>query len=220
MNKWEAQVITVVPIKTLSECKSRLGSYLDSSQRQNLVLNMLRIVINTVQQASVKDIWVLSNDPVVKKFAINEGAQNRSESGPNINDSLSYTFNQIWHQNCAAMYLPGDIPFIKPDDINGIIKASINLTKIVISPSQSNGGTNGILLPLNSTFLPNLGLNSFQRHLDQGSASNTPTAIFKSSGLSQDLDTLQDMVNYQSLDAHLMDYLVSHNNFQGSAKAL
>ena len=58
-------VTAVIPVKALSEAKSRLGSVLDPERRQELVLEMLKNVLSAVRRSRVRKLLVVTCDPTV-----------------------------------------------------------------------------------------------------------------------------------------------------------
>ena len=76
-------IISIIPMKPISDAKSRLSPYLGSPDRQRLALNMLRLVIKAASAAS-KEVGVLGSDPLTKDIARAEGARgpHRGERAP------------------------------------------------------------------------------------------------------------------------------------------
>ena len=62
------EVVSIIPVKPLSQAKSRLAPYLKDAQRRRLVTAMLRRVINAAREASA-EVWVLGADISVRNVA-------------------------------------------------------------------------------------------------------------------------------------------------------
>ena len=62
-------VIAIVPMKPLSQGKSRLAQSLTEEQRADLALGMLRRVILAIKAASVDTVWVVGGDDRVREMA-------------------------------------------------------------------------------------------------------------------------------------------------------
>ena len=208
MNARASRVIAVIPVKPLFQGKSRLAPYLDSPQRERLILNMLRRVLQATKTRAVEGVWVVGGDPTVKGLARREGAAWYQEEGSNVNESLRRAFQRVWDQGKAALYLPGDMPFISQQDVEDMIASSARLKKAVLTPAHQSGGTNGILLPQPAAFYPLLGPNSFHRHLAQCVSLGMKVAIYYSRGMGLDLDTFDDMKAYQALNPGLLEQLI------------
>ena len=204
-----SRVVTIVPMKSLATAKSRLSVKLSARQREALGLNLLRRVLLAIADSPVKEVWVVGGDTDVAKVAQEEGATWLEEEGSDLNETLWWAFKRSFQQGKAALYLPGDLPFLKPEDIAGMVETSGRLRNVVLSPSRFQGGTNGILVPGDLPFKPMLGPDSFHRHLAQAEILKLPAAIYYSVGLGLDLDTLEDLRSYEFLEPGLGERLTA-----------
>ena len=196
-------VIAIVPMKPLSQGKSRLSPRLNPAQREALSGNLLQQVLRAVWgsrhavpgNGSVEQAWVVGGDPGVKRLAAAEGAAWYEEDGGDINETLGLAFRRALDEGRTALFLPGDLPFLKPTDVYGILEASGKAKNVTLAPARLGGGTNGILVPpgLTQPFHPQLGIGSFQRHLSQAGSLGLPVALYYSPGLAFDLDTAEDL---------------------------
>ena len=199
--------VGIIPMKPISIGKSRLARALSPSERNGIVLGMLRRVILALQGGSVDPIWVVGGDDRVKSLSKNSGAFWREDPGRNLNDSLGKAFDEVFYQGRSAVYVPGDLPFIKPVDVHGLMGASRRLSNLTLSPARRDGGTNGIVVPRGLAFRPELGHRSFAKHLAQAARLEVSVAIFHSPGLGLDLDTLDDLEAYQHVEPGLIQRL-------------
>ncbi len=185
-------VISVVPMKPLSSAKSRLAPYLEDVDRRRLALNMLRRVIKAAGAAS-GEVWVLGSDPLVEEMAVAEGAKWCWERGSNVNESLRLSFEEVWSNGAAALFLPGDLPALRGEDVLGLAQLARTSQSAALVPARGSGGTNAMLLAGASGFQPLLGPDSFRKHLAQAEELGLHPAIYFSPGLSLDLDTWDDV---------------------------
>ena len=109
--------IPIIPMKRLSEGKSRLANQLTADQRAELVAGMLRRVISAVKSANIELFWVVGGDDRVRRLTRNYDGIWFEELGRNLNDTVTKGFERAFAQGCSALYLPGDLPFIKPSDL-------------------------------------------------------------------------------------------------------
>ena len=202
-------LVGIIPMKPLPEGKRRLASGLTSGQRAILILTMLRRVIKVLQGASVDPIWVVGGDEQIIQLARNSGSLWLEDPGRSLNDTLNKSFDRAFQENRSALYIPGDLPFVKASDIHHLVAASRHLNNITLAPAARDGGTNGIVVPVGSRFRTELGRHSFTKHVAQTSRLGIPIAIFYSSGLSMDLDTMDDLESYRQLDHSLFQSLNS-----------
>ncbi len=196
-------------MKPLAQAKSRLAPYLDSYRRRQLVTSMLRRVIRTARSACA-EVWVLGADESTRGISSQEGAQWRREAGPNINESLRLVFEQAWDAGKAPLFLPGDLPFITSEDLRGLISIATSNpstgpapestphTMVILSPARKGGGTNAVFIPRRLDFRLQLGQRSFARHLAEANRLGLQPSIYESPGLARDLDTNEDLQEYET----------------------
>ena len=201
-------------MKPLPLAKTRLSVELSPSQRVAIGRNLLRRVLRALMgigpslldESRLESVWVVGGGADVSQVAQDEGALWREEEGSDINESLQIAFQAALDSGKAALFLPGDLPFLKPQDIYSLVGASGRLKSLILSPARQGGGTNGILVVpgLAQTFRPLLGPDSFRRHLSQATTLGISVAICYSKGLAFDLDTLEDLKAYEYMEPGLL----------------
>ena len=169
---------------------------------------MLRRVLMALRGASVDPIWVVGGDDRVKNMARNNGGLWLEELGRNLNDTLGKAIEQAFERGKSALYIAGDLPFVKPSDIHSFIQASRGAGNVTLAPARRDGGTNAILVPCGTFFKPELGRRSFSKHLKQAAKLETSVAIAYSPGLGLDLDVVDDLDSYQHMEPGLLDRLI------------
>ena len=211
------ETIAIVPMKRLSEGKSRLAKTLSPEQRADISIGMLRRVLGALSGASIDPIWVVGGDDRVRHVARNLGGTWFEEMGRDLNDTLGKAIQQAFRRGKSALYIAGDLPFIKPSDIHSFIQASRGMGNVTLAPARRDGGTNAMLIPLGVGFRPELGRRSFSKHLSQAAKLETSVAIAYSPGLGLDLDLVDDLESYQHMEPGLVERLIGG---QGSTEAL
>jgi 2-phospho-L-lactate guanylyltransferase len=79
----------LVPVKSLGLAKSRLAAHLSQHQREMLVLDMLRHVIQTLGDSDIfEQVYVVSADARVLELALQWGAEALRETQPGHNPAL------------------------------------------------------------------------------------------------------------------------------------
>ena len=213
MTEPDAQKYTVVPIipmKPLAEGKTRLGRQFSQAQRADLAAGMLQRVISAIKGASIELFWVIGGDERVTHLVRDRDGIWLPEMGRNLNDTLGKAFATASQEGYSALYLPGDLPFIKPSDVITLIRSSERRNNITLAPARRDGGTNGILVPQGIFFEPELGQRSFAKHLAQAARMEVSVAICYSPGLGFDLDTVDDLETYEHMEPGLLERLVPH----------
>ena len=201
-------VTAVVPMKPLSDSKTRLARKFSNEQRGDLAIGMLRRVIMAIQATSIGVFWVVGGDSRVRNMTRNASGIWLEELGRNLNDTVDKAFDQVLERGSSVMYLAGDLPFLKASDLHSLLQASRRQNNISIAPARRDGGTNAILVPAGLPFRPELGPGSFIKHLSQAARLGVSVAICYSPGLGFDLDTTDDLETYEHMEPGLLDRLM------------
>ena len=204
----EYDLIAIIPMKPLSQGKSRLALTLSPEQRANISAGMLRRVLAALRGASIDPIWVVGGDERVRNLARNLGGTWFEEMGRDLNDTLGKAFEQAFLRGKSALYIAGDLPFVKPSDIHSFIQASRGAGNVTLAPARRDAGTNAMLIPQGIGFKPELGRRSFSKHLSQAAKLETSVAIAYSPGLGLDLDLVDDLESYQHMEPGLIERLM------------
>ena len=197
-------IVAVVPMKPLSQSKTRLAGVLSQQERADLSLTMLGKVISAAWQA-LGMVWVIGGDEAVRTTVERLGALWLEDPGKDLNDSLAFALDRACKDEVSAIYLPADLPFVTAADIEKVVRASDDGETLTLSPAQQDGGTNAMLIPKCLSFPPLLGKDSFGRHKRQASALGIPYTVCLSEGLALDLDTPDDLAMCERLQPGLLD---------------
>ena len=160
---------------------------------------------------------MLGADVSVRNVALDEGAGWRQEAGSDINESLRLVFEEAWAAGKSPLFLPGDLPFLRSDELEALIaraRADSNIGEdsvpsIVLSPANKGGGTNAILIPQPLPFRLQLGPDSLSRHVSEARRLGLKPHVYASPGLARDLDTWEDLQEYETQEPGLLARLTS-----------
>ena len=202
-----SELVAVIPMKPLSQSKTRLAPHMSEEQRSDLVVGMLHRVLGAIKGSSIEMFWVVGGDERIRNVARNFDGIWMEELGRNLNDTLGKAFDELAGRNAAALYLAGDLPFLKPSDLHSLLRSSRRNTNITLAPARRDGGTNAILVPPGIPFRPELGPRSFSNHLSTAAAMEVSVAICYSPGLGFDLDITDDLETFQHMEPGLIDRL-------------
>ena len=208
MSNQEYDIAAIIPMKPLTEGKSRLSRSLSPEERASISAGMLRRVLVALRGATIDPIWVVGGDDRIKHMTRNNGGMWFEEMGRNLNDTLGKAIEHAFERDKSALYIAGDLPFVKPSDIHSFIQASRGAGNVTLAPARRDGGTNAILVPMGVNFKPELGRRSFSKHLNQAAKLETSVAIAYSPGLGLDLDVVDDLESYQHMEPGLLDRLI------------
>ncbi len=183
-----------VPMKPLSESKSRLASQVSPSGRALLSASMLANVLRAARAVpGISEVIVVGGDETVAAITDACGGQWRPDRTSGLNEALSAVFGEQPGGIAATVFLPGDLPLLAPADIDALLRASKEGSKVVLAPDGQEMGTNAIAVPAALGFTPMLGESSFERHLAQAEARGLAVAVCRRPGLTFDLDTVDDL---------------------------
>ena len=196
-------------MKPLADSKTRLSDRLTPGERGDLVIGMLCAVLEAIRGAAIEPIWVVGGDDRVRHEAEQGGAQWMEELGSDLNDTLSRAFDLAFGLHRGALYIPGDLPFLRSRDIQSVLDASRRQNNITLAPARRDGGTNAILVPNGLPFRPALGPQSFTRHLARAAELEISVAICHSPGLGLDLDVADDLETSRRIDPDFLERLLS-----------
>ena len=201
------RITAIVPMKKLKDSKTRLAEALTPRQRADVVLGMLRQVLSAIQATGIDAVWVVGGDQRVQAVTENLGALWMDELGRDLNDTLSIAFGKVSAQGSSALYVAGDLPFLKASDLHRILGATRRQNNIALAPARRDGGTNGIMVPSGISFTPEMGPRSFPRHLAKAAEFGISVAFCYSPGIGFDLDIPEDLETYQHMEPGLLDRL-------------
>lgn len=192
----------IVPVKKLSEAKSRLSPLLSESERKQFCLKMLEDVLAAIKTSkSVYKTIVVSKDArvfeVAKKFHISPFMESRS----GLNQAISEAVNWCISVGAkSALILPADIPLVSSEDVNKILVFG-SASSMVISPSRERTGTNALLRNPPRAVPAFFGQNSFQRYIEEASKRGIRFHVYESPRIALDIDTIEDLVDFVALNA-------------------
>ncbi|HZU14619.1 MAG TPA: 2-phospho-L-lactate guanylyltransferase [Chloroflexota bacterium] len=180
----------MVPLKRLSEAKSRLAPSLDRAERAELAMTMVRRVVGAVRESGVVGrLALVTPEPHIARGL---GAETLPDAG-DLNASLQTAVG--WAAGSAGLLiLPADLPLISPADVRALIAAP----GIVVAETQ-DGGTGALLLRPPDAFPPHFGPDSFVIHRRLAFERGLDVSQVRLTGVSFDLDTVDDLGRLQTL---------------------
>lgn len=189
-------VFALVPVKDLSETKSRLSPSLDLQERGALTLALLENVLAALQEAGgVYHIGVVSPDRRALALAEKAGATTLLQESRGLNGALEEGRGWALDGGASALLvLPADLPYLSASDVRMLLDASGDAgDAVVISPDNSREGTNALLLRPPDALPFAFGPGSFETHLHAAGERGIEAEIRESAGVSFDLDTREDL---------------------------
>lgn len=189
-------IFAMVPVKDLSETKSRLSPSLDLEERGALTLALLENVLAALREAGgVKRIGVVSPDRRALSLAEEAGATALLQESRGLNEALEEGRRWALEGGASALLvLPADLPYLSASDVRMLLDASGEKGRaLVISPDRPREGTNALLLRPPDVLPFAFGPGSFEAHLRAAGERGIKTEIRESAGIAFDLDTREDL---------------------------
>ncbi len=190
----------VVPVKALSESKSRLAEVLTPEQRIELSREMLAHTLEVLSQISqIEGTLVISPDEEVLALAEAAGAHPAQENGPpQLNQALNQaTALAIEAEAQALLVLPADLPTIEPADVSALVQQVGDPPVLVIAPDLRRTGTNALLTAPVGALQYAFGPDSFLRHVRQAEYFDFRIEVVDLPALNLDLDIPEDLAIYR-----------------------
>jgi 2-phospho-L-lactate guanylyltransferase len=189
---WGPVRAIVLPVKSLSESKTRLSAVLSTLERGALTLAMLEDVMDATQSLTGWETWVVSPDEVVLEVALRRGAHAVQEDKPPLANAIKQveTEASARETDALAVLLP-DTPLVTPD---ALMRALHTLGPVVIAPSVDESGTNLLVRRPPTAISARFGSDSFRKHLEAAALADLPSAVVELPELAFDLDLPDDIL--------------------------
>lgn len=189
-------VFAVVPVKDLSETKSRLSPLLSSGERGALALAMLDHVLSTLGKLDdLERVGVVSPSPRVLSLAEDAGVEALPQESRGLNEALEE--GRDWAISGGAsslLVLPADLPYLSAADVRMLLDLPGDTGRaVVISPDKAREGTNALLLRPPDALPFAFGPGSYGAHLRAAREQGLEPATCENAGVAFDLDTKDDL---------------------------
>lgn len=191
----------VLPIKRLSQTKSRLMPVLSPTERADLTRHLAAHTLSILQQVpEVAGMVIVSRDEEMQRLGAQFGARCVAEAANSgLNTAVSTGYQFVRQQKAThALILPSDLPLLEANDVTAVCQLA-HAQKIVIASDKIEEGTNALLLPVGLPFVFQYGRSSYQKHRSAAQRLALTLQIVQRTNLQFDLDTVQDWADYQHL---------------------
>ena len=214
-------VWAIVPVKSFAKAKQRLALVLSGEERVRLAEAMLCDVLEQLTPLSqLAGIMVVTADPLAAQIAGSFGARHIpdfSESG--VNDAVARGLDAIPSAGCPVAVIAADVPFATSTEIADALSC-LEQHPVVLTPAETDGGTNLLALPRAGLIEPSFGEGSFARHREQARARNLGCGIFRAPGLGHDIDRAGDLLPPASAGGKRVRTLLEYLNITARLEAI
>jgi 2-phospho-L-lactate/phosphoenolpyruvate guanylyltransferase len=191
----------VIPVKGLTESKTRLSTYLQGDKRRILVEALLDDVLSSIiRSKAYRTVMVISPDQYVGKKIRPPEVSFLKQTGIGLNRAVEQAnrLATLGHARSLTIIL-ADIPLVEPGDFNEIVALGSHGRRVVMAPSMK-GGTNVLLTSPPGVISPGYGRWSYSKHLRRAQVSGITAYSLSNPRLSFDIDTMSDLVELRHRD--------------------
>ena len=181
-----------LPVKSLSEAKSRLDPLLTPLERAVLTLAMLEDVLDATQQLAGWETWIISPDEAVLEIAVRRGVTPIVEETPSLPAAMAQVDQEAEGRGAeaVAVLLP-DTPFMTAA---ALTKALHTLGPVVLGPATDGTGTNLLIRRPPGVLSARFGPDSYRRHLQEAAEADIPASVVELPEIGFDLDLPGDIL--------------------------
>lgn len=189
------EVWAAIPVKGLAGAKQRLSALLDSAQREALAAAMLEDVLTAVAASRVAGILVNTADPRSATLVRRYGAHVVSEDADSGHTGAVAGMSRwLSRQGKAAMLaLPGDIPLLRPAELDALIAAAREAPSFAIAPAHDELGSNAVLCAPPDAVRLRFGDDSYFPHLAAARREGLEPVVVRAEGIGLDIDHPVDL---------------------------
>ena len=196
-----SRIVAVVPVRSLSSGKSRLGEPLDAEERADLVLALLRRTVEQALAASrLTGVVVVSEDADLLRQAREMGAASLLQERPGLNEGLAEARTAADPEATAIMVLPADLPSVVASAIDELAEAADLAQRaapdrpvVALVPDRHGTGTNALLVAPPDAIPFRFGAGSRVAHCSAARAAGA-SYVELAGPLTFDLDTTEDLL--------------------------
>jgi len=191
----------VIPVKGLTESKTRLSTHLQGDKRKILVEALLDDVLSSISRSKVYGtIMVISPDENVAGRIRLQKVSFLKQTGIGLNRAVEQAnrLATLAHARSLTTVL-ADIPLVEPGDFKEIVGLGSSSRRVTLAPSMK-GGTNVMLTSPPGVISPSYGRWSYSKHLRRAQAGGLNAYSISNRRVSYDIDTVSNLVELRKLD--------------------
>ena len=191
----------VIPVKGLTESKTRLSTSLQGDKRRILVEALLEDVLSSIIRSRVYEtVMLISPDENVGSRFRSQEVSFLKQIGLGLNRAIEQA-NRLATQKHARSLTTvlADIPLVDPGDFKELLSIGPSVRKVVMAPSFK-AGTNVMLASPPGVISPSYGRWSYSKHLRLAQVKRVDAYSISNSRVCFDIDTMSDLIELRRLD--------------------
>jgi 2-phospho-L-lactate guanylyltransferase len=183
----------VLPVKSFSRAKQRLGEAIGVREREELAAAMVADVLDALAAVhEIDDVVVVTAEPLAARAAEDAGAivvDDPEEAGQSAAAARGVDTALVRGAG-RVLLVPGDCPAIDPREVSALLGRRGG---VVIVPDRHGSGTNALLLAPPDAVAPSFGAGSLARHAARARAAGATVKVRDVPSLGLDVDTPDDL---------------------------
>ena len=183
------RTVAVLPIKSFSRAKSRLGGGIDRSE---LAAAMAEDVLSALAATpGLADVIVVTAESVAEDTGavVVDDPEERGQSAAAERGIAAATGRGAER----VLLVPGDCPALDPRELGSLLESRADPPQVVIVPDRHGCGTNALLLAPPGAVAPSFGAGSLARHAAHARAAGATVKVRDVPSLGLDVDTADDL---------------------------
>jgi 2-phospho-L-lactate guanylyltransferase len=189
--------VALVPVKSLTSAKGRLGASISAVEREALTRAMLADMAEALAAARCVDrTYVLSADAEVLRAAAELGAAPLVEEAGagGLNRAVAAAAERLAAEGVSRLLIiPGDVPLIEAKEVEAAFSVDAGDWPVVLVPSGSATGTNALLLSPPNVIIPRFEGASLSAHSELCRQLGIPARTLELASFALDVDTPEDL---------------------------
>lgn len=191
------RTVAVLPVKSFSRAKQRIGQAARGEDRQLLAEAMVGDVLDALTKVAGLDaVVVVTAEPRARALAFAAGAQvvhDGQEAGQSAAAALGVGAALAGGAH-RTLLVPGDCPALDPTEVERLLEdGRRNAPGVIIVPDRHGHGTNALVLCPPDAVAPSFGPGSFARHAVTAHAAGASVRVVEVRSLGLDVDTPDDL---------------------------
>lgn len=191
----------LIPVKSLSEGKSRLAAVLSREQRRSLNEWLIRRTIAIATEfAGRAQCAVVSPCPEVLRLAHACGVHPFAQwCGGGMNAGVQGGLEQLRARGAGEVLVVAcDLPLLAACDLEEVVVLGRTRGALVVGADRHGKGTNLLFMPAAISIRLRYGEGSLERHLAEAERAGCPGIVYRSDSAGFDLDTPPDLAQWRS----------------------
>lgn len=188
------QVAAIIPVKTFSNAKSRLG--FSQEKTVQLCKIMLEQVLESISQSKIitKSIIVSKDETALQTGRRFNTIQIFEDNERGVNHAVSLADRYLVENKFdTSVVFPQDIPLMQPQDIDNLIRFQTMKASLLVVPSRRFDGTNALVRTPVNAIETHYDEDSYKIHLSTGKARGISTSFVLINRIMWDVDNKSDL---------------------------